>query len=133
MIVLQMLRQQYKHRDVLSSEYAQHYVSVATIFVESATLYSVFSILLLATYATGHPINQIWLGLNPSVQVRAFDHTKVLSLSSDLLSDGVHLSYHIPLGQRPSMDDRYLESGRYAYHGFYKRVGVLWPVGYEAS
>ncbi|KAJ7640761.1 hypothetical protein DFH06DRAFT_1000181, partial [Mycena polygramma] len=45
-------------------------LSIIVIFVESATIYSIVSLLLLVTFALGHPINQIWLGLAPSVQVR---------------------------------------------------------------
>ncbi|THV07197.1 hypothetical protein K435DRAFT_710547 [Dendrothele bispora CBS 962.96] len=44
------------------------YNLVSTMFIESAALYSIFSFLLLVTFALGHPISQIWLGLTPAVQ-----------------------------------------------------------------
>lgn len=46
-----------------------YYTSIMTIFVESAAIYSVTSILLLVTFILDNPINQIWLGIAPSVQV----------------------------------------------------------------
>ncbi|KAJ6514638.1 hypothetical protein DFH09DRAFT_1049165 [Mycena vulgaris] len=47
---------------------AAHYISVVSIFVESAALYSVFAILFLITYAIGEPTNQIWLGAGSAAQ-----------------------------------------------------------------
>ncbi|TFY73332.1 hypothetical protein EWM64_g10681 [Hericium alpestre] len=55
---------------VMSGDHAQHYVSLATIIVESAALYSLFAILFLITYAVNHPTNQIFLGIATSAQVR---------------------------------------------------------------
>ncbi|KAJ6459748.1 hypothetical protein C8R47DRAFT_994487 [Mycena vitilis] len=46
-------------------------LSIIAIVVESAAMYSVVSLLLLVTFALGHPINQIWLGIAPSAQVIA--------------------------------------------------------------
>lgn len=56
----------------VGSEYAIHYTSVTTMFVESAAIYTVVSLLLLATFTVGNPINQIWLGIAPSVQVTEY-------------------------------------------------------------
>ncbi|KAJ7640764.1 hypothetical protein DFH06DRAFT_1215164 [Mycena polygramma] len=47
------------------------YQLLLTMFVESAALFSIISILLLVTFALGNPINQIWLGLSPAVQLIA--------------------------------------------------------------
>ncbi|KAI0079051.1 hypothetical protein K474DRAFT_724371 [Panus rudis PR-1116 ss-1] len=58
-------------RAVFGRGYGRHYTSILTIFIESAALYSLVSILLLSTYAVQHPINQIWLGLSPAVQMTA--------------------------------------------------------------
>ncbi|KAJ6584721.1 hypothetical protein B0H19DRAFT_1015368 [Mycena capillaripes] len=44
------------------------YAMVTSMFIESAALYAIDSILLLVTFGLGHPINQIWLGLSPSIQ-----------------------------------------------------------------
>ncbi|CAK5266087.1 unnamed protein product [Mycena citricolor] len=52
----------------LSPELAGHYISLATIIIESAALYSVFAILFLITYAINNPTNQIWLGVASSCQ-----------------------------------------------------------------
>ena len=47
----------------------QHYVSLATIFIESAALYSVFALLFIITYAINNPINPIFLTIASSCQV----------------------------------------------------------------
>ncbi|KAF8965861.1 hypothetical protein BDZ97DRAFT_1699028 [Flammula alnicola] len=39
----------------------KHYFSLATIFIESAALYSVFAFIFIVTYAINNPINQIFL------------------------------------------------------------------------
>jgi hypothetical protein len=53
----------------VGSDYAVHYTTVTTMFVESAAIYTVVSLLLVVTFSVGNPINQIWLGIAPSVQV----------------------------------------------------------------
>ncbi|KAF7289333.1 hypothetical protein MIND_01395300 [Mycena indigotica] len=54
--------------DSLPPELANHYISLATVIVESAALYSVFAILFLITYALDNPTNQIWLGVASACQ-----------------------------------------------------------------
>ena len=53
----------------LKIDSGQHYVSLATIFIESAALYSVFALLFIITYAINNPINQIFLTIASSCQV----------------------------------------------------------------
>ncbi|THH32606.1 hypothetical protein EUX98_g1576 [Antrodiella citrinella] len=69
MIVLRMLSQRAKSRLIFGKQYDAHYTSMSTIFIESAATYCLFAILLLITYAIGNPINQIWLGLSPAMQM----------------------------------------------------------------
>jgi len=69
LIVVRMLSQRNKGRLIFGEEYGNHYTSVSTIFIESAALYCLFAILLLITYALGNPINQIWLGISPAMQM----------------------------------------------------------------
>ncbi|KAH8101560.1 hypothetical protein BXZ70DRAFT_933862 [Cristinia sonorae] len=69
MIVTRMLSQRTRGKAIFGDQYGRHYTSVSAIFIESAALYCLFSILLLITYALGHPVNQIWLGLSPAVQM----------------------------------------------------------------
>ncbi|KAJ7496731.1 hypothetical protein FB451DRAFT_201973 [Mycena latifolia] len=52
----------------LPPDLARHYISLGTVIVESAALYSVFSVLFLVTYAIGNPTNQIWLGVASAAQ-----------------------------------------------------------------
>jgi hypothetical protein len=56
----------------LPADLANHYISLATVIVESAALYSIFAILFLITYAVNNPTNQIWLGVASACQVRFF-------------------------------------------------------------
>ena len=55
MIHLFMYRQ--RILEVLSEEHARHYVSLATIMVESSALYSVFALIFIITYAINNPLN----------------------------------------------------------------------------
>lgn len=70
MIVAVMLGRKRRGREIFGDTYGKHYTSVSTMFIESAALYSIVSILLLPTYAVQHPIYQIWFGLAPAIQVR---------------------------------------------------------------
>ena len=57
----------------LSTEHARDYTkSLATIVLESASLYSVFAILLPITYALNGHMNQIFLSLASSAQVSRY-------------------------------------------------------------
>jgi hypothetical protein len=55
---------------VLPEDHAREYVSLLTIVVESASLYSVFAIIFLVTYATNHPVNAVFLTVASFTQVR---------------------------------------------------------------
>ncbi|KAJ6491671.1 hypothetical protein C8R47DRAFT_436625 [Mycena vitilis] len=52
----------------LPKELASHYISLATVIVESAALYSVFAVLFIITYAVNNPSNQIWLAVASACQ-----------------------------------------------------------------
>lgn len=54
----------------LPKEHASHYLSLVTIIVESAAIYSLFAVLFLITYAANHPSNQVFLALASSAQVK---------------------------------------------------------------
>jgi len=69
LIVTRMWFHQRQGRSVFGHNYGQHYTSISTMFVESAALYCINAILLLGTFIPGHPINQIWVGIAPSVQL----------------------------------------------------------------
>lgn len=49
-----------------------HYISLITVVVESAAVYSFFAVLFLVTYALNDPTNQIWLAVASASQVRRF-------------------------------------------------------------
>ncbi|RDB29451.1 hypothetical protein Hypma_016082 [Hypsizygus marmoreus] len=52
----------------LPEEHAKHYVSLATIMIESAALYSILAFIFIVTYAINNPLNQIFLGAASSGQ-----------------------------------------------------------------
>jgi len=45
----------------LPEDHAREYVSLVTIVIESASLYSVFALIFLVTYAINHPVNSVFL------------------------------------------------------------------------
>ncbi|KAF8079142.1 hypothetical protein FPV67DRAFT_98873 [Lyophyllum atratum] len=47
--------------ETLPGDNAREYVSLVTIVVESASLYSVFALIFLVTYAINHPVNSVFL------------------------------------------------------------------------
>lgn len=68
MITTRLLLHQRQNQAVFGKRSASHYSSIWKMFMESAALYSILSILLLATFATNSPVQQLFLGLLPSVQ-----------------------------------------------------------------
>ena len=64
-------------RSGLSTEDARDYTSLATIVIESASLYSVFAILFLITYALNNPMNQVFLSLANSAQVSSYSISSI--------------------------------------------------------
>ncbi|KAF8220407.1 hypothetical protein L208DRAFT_1416769 [Tricholoma matsutake] len=61
LIIIRLLMYRRTILDVLPKEHARHYVSIATIMVESAALYSVLALIFIITYAVNNPMNQIFL------------------------------------------------------------------------
>ena len=70
LIVARLLMFRRMHMDLLPPEHAEHYLSAATLVVESAALYSLFAIAFLVSYAWNKPINQVLLGFTQAAQVR---------------------------------------------------------------
>lgn len=58
-------------QEAAAVDHGAAYVSLLTIMVESAALYSVFAFIFIITYAVNNPINQIFLAVASSAQVRA--------------------------------------------------------------
>ena len=56
--------------NLLGSEHAIQCTSIIAMIVESALLFSVFSVLSLVTYAMNHPLQNIFLQMLPQIQVR---------------------------------------------------------------
>ena len=69
LIVARLLMFRRTHMAHLPPEHARQYLSLATLIVESAALYSIFAVAFLVSYAMNKPINQIWLGFTQAAQV----------------------------------------------------------------
>ncbi|KAH9923181.1 uncharacterized protein BXZ73DRAFT_51093 [Epithele typhae] len=68
LITTRLLLFRREHAAALSSEHGSQYLSLATLVVESAALYSAFAVAFLVSYALNAPINQIWLGFAQAAQ-----------------------------------------------------------------
>jgi hypothetical protein len=85
----------------LPADLANHYISLATVIVESAALYSIFAILFLITYAVNNPTNQIWLGVASACQVRFFFATPAChTYMPVILAANCEPPHHLPVGRR---------------------------------
>lgn len=69
LILVRLLMYRRTHLAHLPPGHAQQYLSLATLIVESAALYSMFAIMFLVSYAMNKPINQVWLGFAQAAQV----------------------------------------------------------------
>ncbi|TFK42130.1 hypothetical protein BDQ12DRAFT_732849 [Crucibulum laeve] len=68
LITVRLLMYRRRILRTLPEEHSRHYVSLATIMIESAALYSVFALIFIITYAVNNPINQIFLASASSAQ-----------------------------------------------------------------
>lgn len=68
LIAARLLAYRRKVVSVLAADHGSYYLSLASIFVESAALYTVCALLFLITYAVDSPINQVFLGMTNSGQ-----------------------------------------------------------------
>ncbi|KAI9062691.1 hypothetical protein FKP32DRAFT_1612444 [Trametes sanguinea] len=68
LIIMRLLAYRRALLEHLPSAHSQHYVSLISIIVESAALYSVFAVAFLVSYAINAPINQMWLAFAVSAQ-----------------------------------------------------------------
>ena len=69
LITLRLMIYRRTHLAHLPAQHAKQYLSLATVIIESAALYSAFAIAFLVSYAMNQPINQIWLGFAQAAQV----------------------------------------------------------------
>ncbi|KAG2022584.1 hypothetical protein CC2G_000321 [Coprinopsis cinerea AmutBmut pab1-1] len=71
LIVVRLLMYRRAMLQSLPADYAKDYYGLVTIVVESASVYSFFSVLFIITYSIDHPINQVCLSFATSAQVRS--------------------------------------------------------------
>ena len=84
LILVRLVMYRRTHLAHLPAAHAQQYLSLVTLIIESAALYSVFAIAFLVSYAINAPINQVWLGFASAAQVRAVSAVFVTSDSCNL-------------------------------------------------
>ncbi|KAJ7486875.1 hypothetical protein FB451DRAFT_1168254 [Mycena latifolia] len=109
-IITRLLIYRRRLRADIPNTRARHYISVVTIFVESAALYSVFAILFLITYAVNQPTNKIWLGVSSMAQ-RIAGYLIIYRLADGTAwkSDTMRGSSIVPSEMRLSLGDDALE------------------------
>lgn len=96
LITVRLLIYRKRILETLPPEHAKHYISIVSIIVESAALYSVCAILFLITYAINNPTNQVLLGIASAAQV-CFQTVNLYSrYSPTYLAANRQLPDHIP-------------------------------------
>ena len=70
LIILRLLLHRRAVLKILPTDYTGHYLSVATIVVESVLLYSIFALAFIITYAIDNPMNQVFMYMSSACQVR---------------------------------------------------------------
>jgi hypothetical protein len=70
LITIRLLLYRRRARRAIQGDQGSEYFSLAAIVIESAALYSVFALIFIITYAINNPLNQIFLGVASSAQVR---------------------------------------------------------------
>ncbi|KAF5353716.1 hypothetical protein D9758_008655 [Tetrapyrgos nigripes] len=68
LIIIRLSLYQRHMQSAIPLEYKTEYISIVTIFIESASLYSVFGIIFLATYAADDATNTVFLGVASASQ-----------------------------------------------------------------
>lgn len=69
LIILRLLLYRRTVSRTLPEDYTKHYLSVATIVVESVLLYSVFALAFIITYVLNNPMNQVFMYMGSACQV----------------------------------------------------------------
>ena len=70
LITIRLLLYRRRARMAIQGDQGSEYISLAAIVIESAALYSVFALIFIVTYAINNPLNQIFLGVASSAQVK---------------------------------------------------------------
>ena len=102
MIVTRLLLERRKIISALGRQHARQYVGIAMMIIESAALYSIFSITFLGLYGANHPVQNVFLQILPQFEVSRF--IPYLSFALTLLFT-VHCStaHHLSRSARPRM------------------------------
>ena len=94
----------------MTPEHAQQYLSLATVLVESAALYSLFALLFLITYATSNPANKIFLGAASATQVRHIPRSqdqRGLTFWLPCLPANFHVHDHLQARRRQGVEEHH--------------------------
>ncbi|KAF5383355.1 hypothetical protein D9757_008391 [Collybiopsis confluens] len=92
LITIRLLVYRRQMLDSLPPEHAKHYLSLLTIMVESAAIYSMFALLFLITYAINNPANQILLAFSKPSN-KAMRHARAATASRSYLTSMQRLCF----------------------------------------
>jgi hypothetical protein len=122
MICLRIWGYQRLIRESLGADYGKQYTSITTMFIESAALYTAVSIAVLATFATGSTLSQIFLGIAPCCQVRRLLLHVTGMYSCVVCVDDLQLFHHLACRKRTRLDSRHSHESpeRLAVYGIYQ-------------
>lgn len=126
LILVRLLLYRRTHLAHLPSGHAQQYLTLATLIVESAALYSIFAIMFLVSYAMNKPINQVWLGFAQAAQVPRFFHPPHSALLTRPFAANRDVHDYLPRRER----DRLVQGGDgnanvHREHTFARQDGFL--------
>jgi hypothetical protein len=122
LIMIRLFMYRRRILNVLPKTYGGHYISLAAIIIESATLYSIFAIVFIITYAMKHPLNQIFLGVASFMQVSISDPLFRRGVGTHFEVANFWLSHHLSSRCRSRLERQYF--GRQPDVGFNTRFAL---------
>ena len=106
LITLRLMIYRRTHLAHLPAQHAKQYLSLATVIIESAALYSAFAIAFLVSYAMNQPINQIWLGFAQAAQVSRTGFRRESECLPQPHVANLHLSHRSPRRNGHGLDEQ---------------------------
>ncbi|KAF8905669.1 hypothetical protein CPB85DRAFT_1376752 [Mucidula mucida] len=95
---------------IMGGAQGRQYTSLAAIVIESAAIYSTFSLLFLVPFAFGHPLAQLFLQALSPIQVCSYNLI-FTSLAEAVFADRFNITHSVPSRSRESVDQGDIQSG----------------------
>ncbi len=95
---------------IMGGAQGRQYTSLAAIVIESAAIYSTFSLLFLVPFAFGHPLAQLFLQALSPIQVCSYNLI-FTSLAEAVFADRFNITHSVPSRSRESVDQGDVQSG----------------------